>query len=136
VILLRSSSALRNGSSQEDIGLAGGEFALVDAEAGGADGVVGGAEDAAAADVGVGGDGHVFEDLALVPDVVAGSDDVGAEFEELFCDGGGDAEAAGGVFSVDDEEVDGVGFEDVGEVFADDVATGGSEDVADKKDVH
>jgi hypothetical protein len=68
--------------------------------------------------------------------VVAGGDDVGAEVEELFCDGGGDAEAAGGVLSVDDEEVDGVGFEDVGEVFADDVAAGGAEDVADKKDVH
>ena len=112
------------------------ELALVEAEAGGADGVVGGAEDAAAALVRVGGDGHVLEDLFLVPDVVAGGDDVGAEVEELFGDGGRDAEAAGGVFAVDDEEVDGVGFEDVGEVFADDVAAGGAEDVADEEDIH
>jgi hypothetical protein len=120
----------------DGVGLAGGELALVDAEAGGADGVVGGTEDAAAADVGVGGDGHVLEDLALVPDVVASGDDVSAEVEELFGDGGGDAEAACGVFSVDDEEVDGVGFDDVREVFADDVATGGAKDISDKKDVH
>ncbi len=118
------------------VGLAGGELALVDTEAGCADGVVGGAEDAAAADVGVCGDGHVLEDLALVPDVVAGGDDVGAEIEELFCNGWSDAEAACGVLSVDDEEVDGVGFEDVGKVFADDVAAGGAKDIADKKDVH
>jgi hypothetical protein len=60
------------------VGLAGGEFSLVDAEAGGANGVVGRAKDAATADVRVGGDGHVFEDLFFVPDVVAGGDDVGA----------------------------------------------------------
>ena len=61
---------------------------------------------------------------------------MGAEVEELFCDGGGDAEAAGGVFAVDDEEVYGVGFEDVGEVLAYDVAAGRAEDVADEKNVH
>ena len=120
----------------DGVGLAGGELALVDAEAGGADGVVGGAEDAAAADVRVDGDGHVLEDLFFVPDVIAGGDDVGAKVEELFCDGGRDAEAAGGVFSVDDEEIDGVGFKDVGEMFADDVAAGGAKDVADEEDIH
>lgn len=112
------------------------EGALVETEAGGAVGVVGGTEDAAAADVGVGGDGHVFEDLLLVPDVVAGGDDVRTEVEDLFGEGGGDAEASGGVFAVDDEEIDGVGFEDVGEMLADDVAAGRSEDVADKENVH
>ena len=59
-----------------------------------------------------------------------------AEVEELFGEGGCDAEAAGGVFAVDDKQVDGVGFEDVREVFADDVAAGGAEDVADKEDIH
>ena len=86
--------------------------------------------------VGVGGDGHVLEDLFFVPDVVAGGDDVGAEVEELFGDGGREAEASGGVFAVDDEEIDGVGFKDVGEMFADDVAAGGAEDIADKEDIH
>jgi hypothetical protein len=61
---------------------------------------------------------------------------VGAEVEEFFGDGGGDAEAAGGVFAVDDEEIDGVGFEDVGEMLAYDVAAGRTEDVADEENVH
>ena len=112
------------------------EFAFVEAEAGGAVGEVCGAEDAAAARVGRGGDGHVLDDLFFVPDVVAGGDDVSAEVEELFCDGGRDAEAAGGVFAVDDEEIYGVGFEDVGEVLAYDVAAGRTEDVADEENVH
>jgi hypothetical protein len=120
----------------DGVALAGGKLALVEAKAGSADGVVGGAEDAAAAGVGVGWDGHVFEDLFFVPDVVAGGDDVGAQVEELVGDGGGEAEAAGGVFAVDDEEIDGVGFEDVREVFADDVAAGGAEDIADEEDIH
>jgi len=62
----------------DGVALAGGELALVEAEAWGADGVVGGAEDAAAAEMRAGGDGHVFEDLFFVPDVVAGGDDVRA----------------------------------------------------------
>jgi hypothetical protein len=86
--------------------------------------------------VGVGGDGHVLDDLFFVPDVVAGGDDVGAEVEEFFGDGGCDAEAAGGVFAVDDKEIDGVSLEDVGEVLAYDVAAGRSEDVADEENVH
>ena len=116
--------------------LAGGEFALVEAEARSSGGVVGGAEDAAAAEVRIGGNGHVLEDLALVPDVVAGGDDVRSHVEDFFGERGGDAEAAGGVFAVDDEEVDGVGFDDVGEMLAYDVAAGGAEDVADEEDVH
>src|ERR1700744_3590925 len=58
----------------DGVGLAIGELALVKAEAGGAHGIVSGAEDAAAAGVGVRGNGHVLEDLPLVPDVVAGGD--------------------------------------------------------------
>jgi len=94
----------------DGVWLAVAERALVDAEAWCADGVVGGAEDAASADVRVGRDGHVFEDLALVPDVVAGGDDVGSEVEEFFGDGGGYAKAAGCVFAVDYEQIDCVGI--------------------------
>ena len=61
---------------------------------------------------------------------------MGAEIEEFFCDGGGDAEAASSVFAVDDEEIDGVGLEDMRKVFTDDVAAGGAEDVADEEDIH
>jgi len=61
---------------------------------------------------------------------------VGAEVEEVFGDGGGEAEASGGVFAVDDQEVDVVGFKYVGQVFADDVAAGGAKDIADEEDIH
>src|SRR5580658_7333385 len=84
----------------------------------------------------VGGDGHVFEDLSFVPDVVARRDDVGAEIEELVRNGWCNAEASSGVFAVDDKEIDGVGFKDVRQMFADDVAAGGAKDIADKKDIH
>ena len=111
-------------------------FRSVDTEARSADGVVGGTDDAAAADVGIGRDGHVFKDLFFVPDVVAGGDDVGAEIEEFFSDGRCDAEAAGCIFAVDDEEIDGVGLEDVGQMFTNDMAAGGAEDVTDEEDIH
>ena len=68
--------------------------------------------------------------------MVAGGDDVGAEVEELFRYGGRDAEAAGGIFAVDDEEVHLVRFKQLGQVFVDDVAAGGAKNVADKEDLH
>jgi hypothetical protein len=68
--------------------------------------------------------------------VVAGGDDVRAKVKELLGERGRDAETAGGVFAIDDEEVDGVGFENVGEVFTNDVAAGGAEDVADEENIH
>lgn len=120
----------------DGVGGAVGELAFVGTEAGCAVGVVAGAEDAAATLVRAGRDGHVLEDLFLVPDVVAGGDDLGTEVEDFFGDGGRDAEAAGGVLAVDDEEIDGVGFHNVGEMFADDVAAGRTEDVADEENVH
>ena len=59
-----------------------------------------------------------------------------AEVEEFLGKRRRDAEAAGGVFAVDDEEIDCVGFEDVGEMFTNDVAASGAEDVANEEDIH
>src|SRR5208337_4966973 len=98
--------------------------------------VVGGAEDAAAARVRVGGDGHVLEDLFFVPDVVAGGDDMRAHVEELLGDGRGDAKAAGGVLAVDDEQIDGVGLHDVRQMIAHDAAAGRANHVPYKKNIH
>ena len=120
----------------DGVSLAGGELALVEAEAGSADGVVGGAEDAAAASVRINRDGHVFEDLFFVPDMVTGRDNVRAEIEELIGERRCQAEAAGGVFSIDDKKIDRISFKDVREMLADNVATGGPEDIADKEDIH
>jgi hypothetical protein len=65
--------------------------------------------------------------------MIAGSEDVGAHVEELVGDAGGEAEPAGGVFSIDDHEVDRAAGDDVAEVLADDAAARAAEDIADKE---
>ncbi len=121
---------------QDGIALPCGELALIDAEARGAHGVVGRPQHPAATLVGICWNGHVVEDFALVPDVVAGGDDMGPEVEEFFGDRWRDAEAARSVFAVDDKEVDGMGFQQMGQMLVDDVAAGGAKDVANEEDVH
>ena len=48
----------------------------------------------------------IGDDLALVPDVVAGGDAVDARLVQLGADLGGDAEARGGVLAVDHHEIE------------------------------
>ena len=47
----------------------------------------------------------VADQLALVEDMIAGGDQIGAGGVEILADLGGDAEAAGGVLAVDDHDV-------------------------------
>ena len=94
-----------------------------------------GPEDAAGTLLAVGWGGEVVEQLALVPHVIAGGHDVGAEVEELIGDLGGYAKAAGGVFDVHDGEVDFVGLAQMADVLAHDAASRAAEDVADEEDV-
>ena len=54
----------------------------------------------------------------------------------FFGQRGGDAEAAGGVFPIDDEQVDRVRFHKVRQVRLYDAAAGRAEDIADEEDVH
>jgi hypothetical protein len=68
--------------------------------------------------------------------MIAGSEHIQAHGEQLFGDGGSDAEAAGRVFGVGDGEVDVVGGLDVLEMIGDNVAPRRGEDIADEKDVH
>ena len=49
---------------------------------------------------------EVVDDLALVPDVVSGGDDVDAELEEFLGQRRSDAEAGRRVFAVRDDEID------------------------------
>ena len=58
---------------------------------------------------------EIVDNLALVPDVVAGGEDVGAEVEEVFGDGRREPEAAGSVFRIHDDEVDLALRDDVGQ---------------------
>jgi hypothetical protein len=120
----------------DGVGLAGGQCAFVDSKTRSANGIVGGTDDSAATNVGICRYGHVLKDLFFIPDVIAGSDDVGTEIKEFFCDRGSNSETACGVFTVDYKKIDGVGFNDMRQVFADDMAAGGAKDVADEEDIH
>ena len=48
----------------------------------------------------------VVEDLSLVPDVIAGGDDVDIQFKKFLGESGSNAEASGGIFAVGDDEID------------------------------
>ena len=76
---------------------------------------------------------HVVDDLALIPDVVAGGDDIDAEFEQFFGDLRRDAEAAGGVLTVGDGEVNRVLLLQFGQPFMHDGAARTPEDVTDEE---
>ena len=79
------------------------------------------------------GDGvQVVDQLALVPDVVAGGQHVRAQIEELFGDLRRQAKAAGGVFRIDDGQLDVVRLAQVADVLAHDPAPRAAEDVADE----
>ena len=61
--------------------------------------------------------------LALVPDMVAGADDVDAGGVELVADLLGDAEAGGGVLAVHDDEIEPELASQARHMLNDDVAT-------------
>ena len=73
------------------------------------------------------------ERLALVPDVVAGGHAIGAGREQLLQDLFGDAEAAGGVLAVDDDEVEAMLCDQAGELRCDRGAAGTPDDVAEEE---
>ena len=120
----------------DGIGHAGLRGSLEDAIAGKAGLEVGRAQDAAGAILAIGRHGvQIVDQLALVPDVIAGGEHVRAQVEEVFGDLRGDAEAAGGVLSIDDDEFDVVGLTDMPDVLADDLSSRAAEDIADEENV-
>ena len=69
--------------------------------------------------------------------MVARRDHVGAHIEQLIRDRRRQPEAPRSVFSIDDKQVDGVRFDDVRQVFPDNMTAGEMpEHVADKEDIH
>ena len=85
---------------------AGREGAFIKAVAGSSGGEIGRADDTAGAFVAFRWHGsQIFNDLPFVPDMVACCQDVSPQVEEVFGDGRGEAEAAGGIFSVHDDEI-------------------------------
>jgi len=67
--------------------------------------------------------------------MVAGRNDVCAQFEQLIGDCRRETEASCGVFSVNNEQIDMVLLNDVTEMFADNAAAGAPENIAYKKNV-
>ncbi|MHC2275865.1 hypothetical protein ACVME8_002476 [Bradyrhizobium diazoefficiens] len=67
--------------------------------------------------------------LALVPGVIAERHRVGAGIEKLLIDRFGDAEAAGGIFAVDDDEIERPVLDHVGQIFGDGRAPRTADDI-------
>ncbi len=68
--------------------------------------------------------------------MVAGGENVRAEIEQLVGDGGCQTESTGGVFRVDNHEIDAVAGDDVTDVFPYDATAGAAEHIADEEDAH
>ncbi len=79
---------------------------------------------------------HVRHHVLVVPDVVAGGDDVDAGVEQLFGHLGRDAETGGGVLAVANDEINLVFIPEAGQVFLNGLPAGPSNDVADHQDAH
>ena len=79
---------------------------------------------------------QVIENLALVPDVVAGGEHIRADFEEFLGDGRRDAEPSGGILGVGDGQVDPVGGDDVLQMVGSDAPPGRCENIPHEKNVH
>jgi len=118
----------------DGVGLSVGELTFVDSVPWSAGDVVRGPDEAAWPLVTFGGHGlHVVDDLAFIPYVIAGGENVRAEVEEILGDGRGNTEAAGGIFRIDDDQVHAALGDDVREVLTNDTPASTAEDVAYKK---
>jgi hypothetical protein len=80
--------------------------------------------------------GEQFHDFLLVPQMVAGGDDVHARGKNFPGGFGRDAGAAGGVFAVGDDEVERVLLAEFGNKFCNRAPARLSHDVADEKQFH
>jgi len=86
---------------------------------------------------GGGGNGaEIVDDLALVPHVVAGGKDVGAEVEQVLGDRGREAESPGGIFRIHDDQIDLAFLDQVGHMFPDNASPRTTKNVPDKEYFH
>ena len=72
--------------------------------------------------------------LLLVPGVVAERDRIRAGIEQFLVDRLGDAEAAGGILAIDDDEIERPVADHAGKMFDDGGAAGLADDVTDEED--
>jgi hypothetical protein len=78
----------------------------------------------------------VADHLALVEDMVAGGDQIGAGGVEVLAEAGGDAEPAGGILAVDHDRIELQGRAQLGQLLQQDLAAGAPDDVAAEQDPH
>ena len=64
--------------------------------------------------------------------MIASGEHVRAQVEEVFSDLGSQAEAAGGILGIDDDQIDGVRLAHMADVLTDNFATRAAEYVADE----
>ena len=79
--------------------------------------------------------GHlkIFDDLALVPNVISGGHHVDTEIEKLFGQRRRDAEASGGIFAVGNDQIYGVLLAQFGEAIFYDRPAGTAKNVTNEK---
>ena len=78
--------------------------------------------------------GNVGNDLAAIPDMVAGGDGIDPGIVELATDLVGDPEPGGGVLAVDDDEIERQLAAQSRQVAGDGSAAGASDDIAAQQD--
>src|SRR5262249_7880575 len=111
--------------------------AFIDAYSGNALGIVRGTKHAAHPAAGVTVDGvEIVDDLALVPDVIAGGEHLATYIEKFIGDSRCQPEAAGCVLRVGNDQVHAIALHDVGQMVVDDFSPGAAENITDKKDLH
>ena len=76
------------------------------------------------------------DDLASIPDMIAGGHDIGAGLVELARDLIGDADAARGVLAVDDNEINCESRPQAGQMFLDRVTAGAADHIAEEQNLH
>jgi hypothetical protein len=79
---------------------------------------------------------EVVNDLALIPDMVAGRKNVNAYLEQVLGQRRGDAEAGGCVLSVGEHEINGVLFYENRQAILDDSSSRSAKNVTNKKNAH
>ena len=78
----------------------------------------------------------VVDDLPLIPNMIPGGNDVDIEFEQLFGEGGRDAEAGGSVLAICDDQIDVSVAHDPGQAVLYNRPPRTSKNVADEENAH
>src|SRR5437667_1872124 len=79
---------------------------------------------------------EVFNDFALVPDVIAGGNNVATQLKKVFSNGRSQPKAARCVFSIGNYQINFVGLNQVRHVVAHDFASSVAKNVTNEENLH